>query len=48
MTQTRDKVEPNELTHAVWLGNGAEVLGLSGEVRKKDFEAVFNARRLKG
>jgi hypothetical protein len=29
-----------EFGHATWAGNGAEALGLTGDVRPEDFEAL--------
>jgi hypothetical protein len=45
MTEVNDKVDPNKLTRATWIGKGAKSLGLQGEVRQADFESAFNPRR---
>ena len=49
MNRQIEKVEPHDLTCAVWFGKGATAIGLVGEVSQADFEKLFNGyRTLKG
>ncbi len=49
MDQQIEKVEPHDLTYAVWFGKGASAIGLVAEVCRADLEKLFNGfRTLKG
>ena len=49
MDQQIEKVERDDLTYAVWFGQGASAIVLVAEVCRADLEKLFNSfRTLKG